>query len=175
MSTPYRFPSSFKYKEWWKNSGPSCRLNIWWGMNFSLKVFHWDYSGPLHPGDLCWKQVSLHVYGFPYFARSQCFVFQGMVELYLGVFQGKTTSNSRHYCVRIDVVSVLCHAVPLGNILSITAKSVWVHPHQSLTDHIRTLLDLHELISPSHLSTLEFIYNTVFVIDSLQVFSYSCL
>jgi len=84
-------------------------------MNFSLKVFHREYSGSSHPGDLCWKQVSLQMFVFGIFCTLTGFMFQGMVELFLGLFEGKTTSQSRNYCVKFAAVSVLCHAVPLGN------------------------------------------------------------
>jgi len=38
---------------------------------------------------------------FEYYAYSQCFVFQGMVELYLWIFEEGTASKTRIYCVKI--------------------------------------------------------------------------
>jgi hypothetical protein len=60
-----------------------------------------------------------------YFAYSQGFVFQGMVELYLWIFEEGTTSKTRIYCIKIEVDHVLSHAVQPRTILSITANSVW--------------------------------------------------
>jgi len=60
-----------------------------------------------------------------YFAYSQGFVFQGKFKLYLGFFEEGNTSDSRIYFMKVDVEHVSSHAVPLGTILSLTAKPVW--------------------------------------------------
>ena len=60
-----------------------------------------------------------------YFAYSQGFVFQGMVELYLWNFEEGTTSKTRIYCVKIEVEHLLSHAVQLRTIFSIIAQLVW--------------------------------------------------
>ena len=48
-----------------------------------------------------------------YFAYSQGFIFQGRVELYLGIFEKGTTFKTHIYCMKIDVDHVFCHVVPL--------------------------------------------------------------
>jgi hypothetical protein len=51
-------------------------------------------------------------------------VFQGKVELYLGVNEEGATFKILIYCFKIDEDHVFCHAVMLGTILSIIAQSV---------------------------------------------------
>jgi len=66
-------------------------------------------------------------------------------------------SKAQIYFFIIEVDHVLCHAVPLGMILPITAPSVWHQLLHSLTDHKRSLWGSHELISLNHSSSAEFI------------------
>ena len=72
------------------------------------------------------------------------------------MYEGNT-SNSRIYFMKVDVEHVSSHAVPLGTILSLTAKPLWCQAHDVLADQMTYS---HELISPIHLSSPELTYHS---------------